>query len=318
MSSIAMGPGGEFDRIRAIADALGDSAADLGDDTAQVPEADGTLIVSNDACVEGVHYKPGWIHDEEIGWRAAAGALSDLAAAGAMPVGLLVGVTVPSDATNARLVEVMRGVGAMARSVGTAVRGGNLSDGPVLSLTTTVLGRARRPVSRAGARPGDGVWVSGVLGGPRAALLAWLDGRQPAPAARTAFARPQPRLRLGAWLAAKGVTAMMDISDGLAGDAPHLAAASAARLEIDLAALPVHPSVHAEARRRDEPAPVLAAVGGEEYELLFTMPAAFDDAAAAEAGGGVPITRVGRVVDGAGVRFALGEQEFELEGFRHR
>lgn len=318
MTTIAMGPGGEFDRIRAIADALGGAASGLGDDTAVLPDGDGAIIVTNDACVEGVHYRPGWLRDEEIGWRAAAAALSDLAAAGATPVGVLVGMTIPAGIRDERPVGVMRGVGEMVRSAGTVVRGGNLSDGPVMSLTTTAIGRSRRPMSRVGARVGDGVWVSGVLGGARAALLAWLDGREPAAGARTAFARPQPRLRAGTWLATHGATSMMDVSDGLAGDAPHLASASGVRIDIDLATLPIHPSVHGEARRRDEPAAVLAAVGGEDYELLFTMPDTFDDAAGAEAGGGVPITRIGTVLEGAGVRFRLGEQEFELEGFRHR
>lgn len=317
MREIAMGPGGEFDRIRAIAEALGDAAVGIGDDTATVPDEPGTLVVTNDACVEGVHYRRAWLHDEEIGWRAAAAALSDLAAVAATPSGLLVAVTVPPDTPDPRLVEVMRGVGAMARGAATVVRGGNLSEGPVLSLTTTALGRARVPMSRAGARVGDGVWMSGVLGGARAALLAWLDGREPVVGARTAFARPQPRLRAGTWLAAHGATAMMDVSDGLAGDAPHLASASGVRLDIDLAALPIHPSVHGEASRRDEPAAVLAAVGGEDYELLFTMPADWNDPVAAEAGGGVPITRIGTVEAGAGVRFRLGAREFELEGFRH-
>jgi thiamine-monophosphate kinase len=264
-----------------------------------------------------VHFEATRLTDEEIGWRAAAAALSDLAAAAATPAGVLVACTVTPGTADERVVAVMRGVGAMARTAGTVVLGGNLSAGPVLSLTTTVLGFAPRRTSRVGARLGDGVWVSGLLGGARAAVLAWRGNRDPSDGARSAFVHPQPRLRLGSWLAGHGVTAMIDVSDGLGGDAAHLAAASSVRLEIDLGRLAIHPSVHEEAARAGVAAAVFAATGGEDYELLFTMPGDFDDVAGAEAGGGVTITRIGTVVGGEGVGFLLAGQPEVVAGYRH-
>jgi thiamine-monophosphate kinase len=110
---------------------------------------------------------------------------------------------------------------------------------------------------------------------------------------------------------------MLDVSDGLAGDALHLAAASGVGLDIDLALLPIHPAVHAVAARRGEPAPVMAAIGGEDYELLVTLPPAFDNAAGAEASGGVHLTRIGTVTDGSAVVFHQGGIAVPLEGFQH-
>jgi thiamine-monophosphate kinase len=198
------------------------------------------------------------------------------------------------------------------------VLGGDLTAGPALAVTVTVLGRAVAPRSRHGAVPGDRLWVTGELGGARAALTAWLDGRPPATAARAAFAHPVPRIGAASWLAGEGATAMMDLSDGLAGDAPHLAAASAVGLEIDLGRLPIHPSVHAEASSRGEAAAVFAAVGGEDYELLVAMPAAFDGAEGCEAATGTALHAVGRVVAGEGAHLLLDGVPVRLEGFRHR
>jgi thiamine-monophosphate kinase len=311
-----MGPGREFDRIREIIAALGEAAGPIGDDTAPVPPGVGTLIVSTDASVDEVHFRRDWLSPEEIGWRATASALSDLAAAGAAPAGVTIALTLPADFPESDLLAVMRGVGECASRAGCTVLGGDLTGGGTLSLTVTVFGHARRVVSRRGARPGDGVWVTGTLGGARAGLLAFQDGRTPPPAARAAFARPHPRLAAGQWLAAHGATAMMDISDGLGGDAGHLAAASGVGLHIELDRVPIHPSVHAEAARRDEAAAVLAATGGEDYELLVILP---PDAvgSACEPGAGIPLSRIGTVVAGVGVTCTLAGQPCEITGFQH-
>lgn len=313
---VAMGSGGEFDRIRAIIAALGDAAGPIGDDTAAVPEGTGTLVVSTDASVEAVHFRRDWLTLDEIGWRAAASALSDLAAAAAVPAGITVAVTVPSATPEAELVRLMVGVGRAATAAGCRVLGGDISGGGNWAVTVTVLGHAARPISRRGARPGDAVWVSGVLGGARAALLAWQEGREPAPAARLAFAHPEPRLAAGHWLAAAGARAMIDVSDGLGGDAEHLGAASAVGLEIDLARVPIHPSVHGEARRLGLHPAAFAAQGGEDYELLVVLPPDVDGAAC-EPGAGVPLTRIGAVVAGERVRCLLDGREVAIAGFRH-
>jgi thiamine-monophosphate kinase len=122
-----LGPGVEFDQIRAIATVLGPRAAELGDDCALVPLGGGFLALSTDVSVEDVHFRRAWLTMEEIGWRAAAGALSDLAAVGAAPAGLLVALTVPPDLTQRDVVAIMDGVGSVASLVGTPVLGGDLS-----------------------------------------------------------------------------------------------------------------------------------------------------------------------------------------------
>lgn len=313
---IAMGSGGEFDRIRAIVAALGDAAGPIGDDTAAIPGGEGELRVSTDVSVEEVHFRREWLTVDEIGWRATASALSDLAATAAEPAGITIALTIPDGTADGDVVQLMRGVGAAAAAAGCQLLGGDISGGGTWSLAVTVFGHAVRPLSRRGARPGDGIWVSGVLGGARAALLAWQDGREPAPAARLAFARPQPRLAAGRWLASRGASAMLDLSDGLGGDAEHLAAASGVGLEIELDRLPIHPSVHAEARRIDQPAAEFAAIGGEDYELLVALPEGVDGAAC-EPGAGVPLTRIGTVVAGSGVRCLLAGRAIAVAGFRH-
>jgi thiamine-monophosphate kinase len=317
MSDIAMGPGGEFDRIRAIADALGQHGP-FGDDTARIASGAGTLVASVDVTVENVHFRREWLGAEEIGWRATAAALSDLAAAAAIPSAVLTAVTVPREAGEGELVAVMRGASEAARSVGAEIVGGDLSGGEAWSIAVTVLGHAKRPMSRVGAQVGDGVWVSGSLGGARAALEMWLAGELPSPDARWAFVHPEPRTAVGRWLAEHGATAMMDISDGLGGDAPHLAAASGVEIELELDHLPIHPAVSPVAKRMGTSSAEFAAVGGEDYELLVTLPAAFSGAAECEGETGVPLTRIGAVGEGAGVVATLRGAPVELRGYRHR
>ena len=248
-----LGPGPEFDRIRKIARTLGDRARGLGDDCALLPDGEGTLAVSTDVSVEGVHFRLDWIDPAEAGWRATAAALSDLAAEGAAPIGVLSALTVPDGAAEQNLVALARGIGEAAAAAGGVVIGGDLSAGPVWSVAVTVIGRAQRPVTRAGASPGDGIWVTGVLGGARAALEAWRRGDSPAEDARRAFAHPEPRIAAGLWLAEHGARAMIDLSDGLGGDAEHLAAASKVGIDLTLETVPVAAAAIAEARRLDLP-----------------------------------------------------------------
>jgi thiamine-monophosphate kinase len=308
VTHLSLGPGPEFDRIRAIAAALGPGAAGLGDDCALIPGHAGSLALSVDLSVEGVHFRRDWLSLEEIGWRSAAAALSDLAAEGAAADGIAVALAVPPSASPGDVTTLMRGAGAAAASVGATVQGGDLSSGPVWSVGVTVWGRVTRPVTRAGARPGDGLWITGALGGARLALEAWTARRDPSPAARAAFARPTPRIAAGQWLAAHGATAMLDLSDGLAADARHLAAASEVAALIDLESLP---------RAEGVADPAFAAEGGEDYELLAALPAGFDEGEAFGGATGVPLTRVGTVQAGAGVRFTLAGRDVPITGFQH-
>jgi thiamine-monophosphate kinase len=315
----ALGPGREFDRIRRIAAALGPRGTGLGDDCAVLPAADAMLVASTDVSVEGVHFNRDWLSFEEIGWRATAAALSDLAADGAEAAGVLVALTVPSGATDEDVASVMAGAGAAAADVGAKVVGGDLSGGPGWSLGVTVLGWASAPVTRAGALPGDGLWVTGALGGARAALEAWQRGAEPDAEARRRFARPVPRLHAGRWLARHGAHAMLDLSDGLGADAAHLAAASGVALALDLGRVPVAAPVAAEAARLGVTPEQFAAESGEEYELLVALPATFvtEDALAFQSVAGLALTRVGEVRAGAGVHATLGGKEVALAGFDH-
>lgn len=319
MSHLPLGAGPEFDRIRAIQRELGGTGWGLGDDCAILPPGRRQVVVSTDMSVEGVHFRRDWISLEEIGWRAAAGALSDLAAEGASAIGLLASVGAPAETDSDALGELMHGVGAAAARAGARVLGGDLSTAPQWVVDVVVLGRAARPVRRLGARPGDGLWVTGALGGARAALEAWRRGSEPGMDARSRFAHPEPRLTAGRWLARHGARAMIDLSDGLAGDARHLAAASGVFVEIALERVPMAPDVAEIASAVGESPEAFAAQGGEDYELLVALPPEFDPEAVRRLrrSTGVTLSRVGRVSAGDGIRFMRGGVEVELRGFDH-
>lgn len=298
---VALGPGGEFDLIRRF---LGSGGAlhpsvvlGPGDDAAIL---EGGWVLSTDLTVEDVHFRRGWIADEEVGYRAAAAALSDLAAMAAEPVGVLVSMAFPKD-RGVDVDAVQRGVRAAAASVGASVLGGDLSRSPgPLVLDLSVVGRASAPVSRAGARPGDGIWVTGRLGASAAAVLLWRAGREPPPELRAAFARPTPRIGAALALARAGVLrALVDLSDGLAGDAGHLAAAGRVKVVLERGRIPVAGGV--EAALGPTGALEAALRGGEDYELCFAAPPGAVDAEALEREAGVALTRVGRVEEGSGV-----------------
>jgi len=297
---IPLGPGGEFDRIRAIIAGLGPDAGDLGDDCALIPLGGTILAVSIDASLEDVHFRTDWLSFPEIGWRAAAAALSDLAADGATPLGALVSLGVPdngkrtSDNDDAA-VEIMTGVGAAAQSVGAKVLGGDLVRAEKYLVDVCVLGTVERPVRRVGAHVGDGLWVTGMLGGAQLALRELMAGRRPDPEVMRRFAQPVPRIAAGRWLAANGATAMIDLSDGLVGDAAQLAAASGVGIEIALERVPSWLGVQ----------PLLAVASGEEYELLVALPSVFGEPQARRfrQAHDLPLTRIGTCAVGRGVRY---------------
>ena len=304
----ALGPGREFDLIRALTNQWGDLARGVGDDAAllDVPAGE-MLVVSADNIVEGVHFRDGWLTPREIGWRAASAALSDLAAMAAAPLGVLVSLSLP-DSWLSRVEDLARGIGEAVASAGTVIVGGNITGARELNVAMTVLGHCARPLRRSGARPGDALYVTGRLGGPVTAVRALEHGETPPRRARDRFAWPEPRLRAAQWLAANEAHAAIDISDGLFADAGHVAAASGVRLVIDLDTLPLLAGVD----------PATAARGGEEYELLVAAPADLDTAAFACALA-LPLTRIGRVESGAAeVEATLhGARVAPLDGFDH-
>jgi len=324
-----LGPGAEFDLIRAFLHSRGEAGRWLppnvlvgpGDDCAVLRTA--ALAVSVDMSVEGVHFRREWLEPEEIGYRAAAAALSDLAAMAALPAGVLVAAAVPTRDAGDFMVRVMAGAREAAERAGTGILGGDLTrtDGPLV-LDVLVLGDCPSPVTRRGAVPGDALWVTGELGAAAAAVSAWQRGRTPALAARTAFARPSPRLAEARWLAERGVLhALIDLSDGLAGDAGHLAAASGVRIMLETDSIPVHSAVLSASERPDDRLR-LALAGGDDYELCFASPPGVVEPLRDEfvAQFGTGLTRVGSVSAGSGVslRAADGsERELEFAGFDH-
>ncbi len=280
---VTLGPGREFASIARWVRQWGARAHGIGDDAAILDVPVGTrLVVSTDTSTEDVHFRRSWLHPIEIGWRAAMAALSDLAAMGAEPLGVLIALGAPPT-WDSDLDEVLHGVGDACSAAKVPIIGGDTTRSPVLTLGITVLGTATAPMRRDGARPGDVIYLTGSLGGPGAAVAAWYAGRTPMPTHRARFARPVARLGMGAWCAANGATAAIDLSDGLIADASHIAAASAVRLAIELGAVPVLGGVVA----RD------ALASGEEYELLVTGPVGMDRAATLARVG--TLTSIGRV-----------------------
>jgi len=282
-----MGPGKEFDLIRRIQKRLGPLAQEIGDDAAllDVPRGE-RLVVSTDTAIENVHFRRGWLSLGEIAHRAVTAALSDLAAMAATPKGVLVSLQIaPADTRH--VDKLTDGIADAVRAAKTVVLGGNVSRAGVLGITTTVLGSVYSPLTRSGARPGDLVYVTGELGGPAAAVRALKNRRKPTKAQRDRFARPSARIAEARWLATHGAVAAIDVSDGLAGDAAHLAAASASAVEIQAERVPVL----AGATETD------ALSGGEEYELLVASRAPLPVAAFSRQFG-LPLTLIGRFAEG--------------------
>jgi thiamine-monophosphate kinase len=297
-----LGPGGEFDAIRELLARLGDSAAGVGDDAAilDIPRGD-RLVVSTDASVEHRHFRDGWLTPQEIGYRAVTAALSDLAAMAARPVAVLWAVNLP-ESWRPRLGELAEGARDAARAAGVKIAGGNLAAAGELAIVTTVIGSAFRPLRRQGAKPADRLYVTGRLGGPAMALAALSEGTELEARYRARFARPAARLHESRWLVDRGATAGLDISDGLAGDARHLAAASGVGLRVDLDRIP----------RIDGADRIVAAKSGEEYELLVAAPEL--PVAEFEKAFGLPLTEVGEVVAGESVAFLDGGKAIEIGG----
>jgi thiamine-monophosphate kinase len=252
---------------RGLAHGIANDAAQLGDG----------LVITQDALVEGVHFRRDWISWRDLGWRAAAVNLSDLAASGASADGLLVSVAAPSETRVDAVLEFYEGMA----ETGVPVLGGDTSRADQLVLSVTAIGHAERVPGRSGARPGDAVVVTGPLGGAGAAFRA------------QSFVRPPLRLAEGQELAAHA-HALIDVSDGIAVDAGHIAARSGCRVVVELERVPLADS-----------ATVDDLGFGEDFELL---------AAVAEP---TRFTEIGRCEDGEGVVLTLNGEPYELRGWEH-
>jgi len=332
---------GEFELLARVRERLPATGARVllgsGDDAA-VTVPGGATATSVDAVVDGVHFRREQASLPQIGRKALATALSDLAAMGAEPGEAYVVVGVPGDLDEDGCIELVEGMADLAAATGTSLVGGDVTRANKLFLALTVVGHAPDPdsfVSRAGARPGDALVITGEIGGA-AAGLALLDNphlnadfvlSSPISPLSTKSAgegllrrhlEPVPRLEAGRALADSGATAMIDLSDGLGGDGRHLAEGGGVGLRIEAAALPLAPGIAevAAAARQDPLA--LAVTGGEDYELLASIPAdRLDEAiSAVREKEGVDLTKIGEVVSGAGVEIRLPDGELlEAAGF---
>jgi thiamine-monophosphate kinase len=293
-----------------------------GDDAAVV-RARPFAVTSIDTLAEGVHFKLATHSFGDAGHKALATALSDLAAMGAEPGEAYVSLALPQDFPAQAALSLVGGMAPLAERTGTTIAGGDVVTAGSLVITVCVTGWADRQedlVARDGAQPGDVIGVTGELGGSAAGLLV-LGEETPGIATAAALAerhrRPEPRLAAGRALAGAGASAMIDLSDGVATDASHLAASSGVRLLLDLRGAPLAEGVVEVARAAACDPIELAAGGGEDYELLFTIPE--ERWQAAQATSDVPLTRLGAVAQGQDVEL-VGTAGVVLEhvrGYEH-
>jgi thiamine-monophosphate kinase len=311
---------GEFELLARLRDRLPPAGPRIrlgsGDDAA-VTVPGGATATSVDAIVDGVHFRRAEAPPQTIGRKALAVALSDLAAMGAEAGEAYVVLGAPADLAADELEALLEGLLALAGETGTTLAGGDLTQAPVLTLAVTVVGHARRVddfVPRSGARPGDLLVVTGELGGAAAGRLLLdrpsLATALAADAAGSLRARqldPTPRLRSGRALAAAGATAMIDLSDGLAGDSRHIATASGVALKVEAGSLPLEEGVAEVAAAAGREPLELAASGGEDYELLAALPADRLADASARIGNAAEtaLTPIGEVAEGEGVELRL-------------
>ncbi len=242
-----------------------------GDDCAVLPPSKRATCVTTDVCIEGVHFSRPAFSFADIGHKALAVNLSDLAAMGATPQWALCSLAVPDELTATHLKQLGRGMAALARLHGVKLIGGNFSRSPVLSVSLTVGGALHQtPMLRSTARVGDTLWVSGTLGDAAAGLWC-IDHQQRAPSLVNAQKRPAPHVEFGKWVA-PFASSCIDVSDGLLQDVGHLAQASGVGFAIDSTAVPRSAAL----QKHFSPLAQLefALAGGEDYVLAFTVPEA--------------------------------------------
>lgn len=299
----------EFELIRRVRDALPDAARSsddvpigIGDDTALWRPAPGeSVLITTDSLVQDVHFRLDWTSWDDLGWKSLAVNISDIAAMGGVPKLATVSLALTGNEIVTDLQALYRGMGEIAVREGVVLAGGDIVRAPHdFGIHVTVLGQTAhgRVLLRSGAHPGDVIAVTGTLGAAAAGLaLLALPATDPrrvattAPSLIAAHTRPQPRLRAGQSALAHGASAAMDLSDGLYGDLPKILAASLVDATIELDAVPVAASIRA---LFPDTWFDLATRGGEDYELLLTVPPdRMDELGAALEGIGSTLTRIG-------------------------
>ncbi|MGZ4632612.1 MAG: thiamine-phosphate kinase [Actinomycetes bacterium] len=288
---------GEFALISAITQRLGTSTAVLGpgDDAAVVAAPDGRVVASTDVLVEGRHFRRVWSSASDVGHRAAAANLADIAAMGAVPTALLIGLAAPADLPTEWVLELADGLREECAFVGASVVGGDVVRSDTLVVSVTALGdlEGRDPVTRSGARPGDLVAVAGRLGWAAAGLAVLTRGFRSPRVLVDALRRPAPPYAEGPRAAALGATAMVDVSDGLVSDLRHVAEASGVALVLSSDAFHVPQEFRDTARALNADPMAWLLAGGDDHALAATFPPDVD----------LPMawSVVGRVEDGEGL-----------------
>ncbi len=328
----------EFDLISAIRERLAATAKGregririgIGDDAAVTVTPPGAATaVSIDALVDGVGFRRSWCPPRAIGRKAIGAALSDLAAMGAVPAEVYVWVGMPVDFSRDDCLELCDGLAELAELEGAAVLGGDLTAAGLLAVCVTAIGHAPsadQMVGRSGAETGFAICATGSFGGAAAGLMLLehpelgegLAGRLRRAVTSRQLA-PEPRVAAGRALAAAGVAAMIDVSDGLGAEAEHLAAASGVGIEIEVGRVPRGEGVSEIAAAAGRDPDELVASGGEDYELLCAIPrAALADCRAAVERTGTELHEIGRVVSGGSVRLRLpGGRSIPVGGHDH-
>ncbi len=324
---------GEFGFIARVADFVGEPrgavVVGIGDDAAVLKTSgEGHLLVTTDAFVEGRHFRREWLSAEQIGTRAACAAISDIAAMGGEALAVFVSLGLPGGEEAAFGEQLMRGIHNVATEYDASLAGGDTFASPSgICLDVVVVGQVDRPWLRSAARPGDILLVSGTLGEAAAAFHLLDSGAAPhaeglPTALHNRFVRPTPQLALAQALAELAAPpAAIDISDGLAQDAGHIAERSEVALTIEADCVPLSPACYEVAAELGADPVLWALTSGEEYELLLAMPSAHAEQAVAQAQQvGVVLTRIGSVKAGSGVT-VLGSDgspiEFERGGWNH-
>jgi thiamine-monophosphate kinase len=268
---------GEFGLIQRVTARLGTAATTLvgpGDDAALVTASDGRVLASTDVLVDGRHFRRDWSSATDIGHRAAAANLSDIAAMGGVPTALLVSLCLPPDLEPEWAEQLADGLAAECRTVGAAVVGGDLSASPVITVAVTVLGdlRGRAPVLRSGARPGDVLAMAGRLGPAAAGYTVLSRGFRSPRALVEAYRRPEVPYGAGPAAAELGATAMIDVSDGLLADVGHIAESSGVAIDIRREAFELpQPLLDAGAALGMDPY-IWVLTGGDDHALVASFP----------------------------------------------
>ncbi|OKI89361.1 thiamine-phosphate kinase [Micromonospora sp. CB01531] len=295
MTVAGVGEFGLIDRVTARLTQGESCLLGPGDDAAVVAAPDRRVVASTDVLVEGRHFRRDWSGARDVGHRAAAANLADIAAMGATPTALLVALCIPAELDTSWAEELADGLGAEAALVGAGVVGGDMSSSPVITIAVTALGDLgdRPPVVRSGARPGDVVALAGRTGWAGAGYTVLSRGFRTPRLLVEAYRRPEVPYAAGPEAARHGATAMIDVSDGLLADLGHVARASGVAIDLTRDAFEVPRQMRdaAQALGVDPYSWILA--GGEDHALAATFPA----------GATLPPgwRQIGQVTEGAGV-----------------